>query len=163
MPPASISITHTATIEATTLAMREHWCVYSHHAFGELFYIGLCKMRDVFDAPDAIKNNHWRDHITDETPIKLTIVFSSIILSDCNKLHAQLIEQYKPRANKLGWITTGPVVISCVSGPHAGKTWRSQVEAARALGFNQPTLSNHLNGIAGYETVKGMKFKRGMP
>lgn len=163
-----ISIAHVSSITTTAADLREHHCVYSHHIISndgseQLFWIGHCKLYDVFKHPDAHRNSLWRETVRDATKIKTTIIFSSASIPECNKFLSQIVAQTHPIANKRGIAVVGPVIISCIEGEMMGQYWRNQVEAARACGIHQPTLSNHLNGTPGYERIRGMKFKRGMP
>lgn len=41
-----------------------------------------------------------------------------------------------------------------------GQVFSSQLEAANALGINRGQLSQHLQGVTGYNTVKGLTFTR---
>lgn len=143
---------------------REHQCLYVQKLMpsGEIFYLGICKLSDVYRCPDAYRNTYWRKTINDNTLIQTTVISTS---SEYGSLYNQLneyVKLWKPIANLKGYQQSSlPSVITCVEGDNAGQTYQTQQRCAEANGITQPALSNHLNGRPGYDTVRGMKFKRG--
>lgn len=155
---------HNAALELSVADMRDHFCVYAQYLNGENetpFYVGVCKLVDVFKYPDAYKNTHWRKTINDQSTIKTLIVATSDKVAECYHNHNFIVTNYKPTCNVLGYQAAGKTVITCIKGPNAGQSYATQLEAATKNGISQPSLCNHLNGRAGYENVRGMIFKRG--
>lgn len=152
-------------VTLTVGELRECYCVYSHilKPSGELFYVGVTRLRDVYSHQDAFRNHHWVNTIKDDTVLQTTVIETSSDINQCYKFQRDLIAQYKPICNMLGYQISGKNVITCIQGPNAGTTYGTTTEAAERNGLSQPSLSNHLNGKKGYTFVRGMKFKRGMP
>lgn len=164
---------HNTAIELTIAEMREHYCTYAQYLIGpievvdssritDIFYVGVCKVADVFRYPDAYKNTHWRANITDASRIKTMIVATSPQVAECYKHLQFIVMNYKPICNTLGYQAASRTIITCVSGPNKGTAYLTQEECARLNGISQPSLSNHLNGRDGYANIRGMTFKRGM-
>lgn len=150
----------TATIEN----MREHLCLYVQKLMpsGEVFYIGICKLSDVYRCPDAYRNSYWRAAIDDNSLIETTIFSTSKHYGDLWNELQEKVKLWHPVANMKGYQQSSmPSMITCIEGPNAGKTYQTQQRCAESNGITQPALSNHLNGRPGYDTVRGMKFKRG--
>lgn len=152
-------------LTATVEQMRENYCFYIQQLMpsGEVFYAGICKLRDVFTCPDAYKNTHWRATINDQSTIRTTVMATSDKENEVhNELSSFLKLSCRPTANAKGFQQSGSAAITCTLGPNAGKSYATQDRAAIENGISQPSLSNHLNGRRGYETVRGMKFRRGL-
>lgn len=149
-------------ITLTIAELRETFCVYVQETSEGVFYAGMCRLYDVYKYPDAYRNTHWRQTVTDQTSIKTTVICTSLDINECyHRLH-EFVRVVRPICNVNGYMTYGNIVITCVEGPNAGKSYTTQEECARMNGISQPTLSNHLNGRKGYLSVRGMKFKRGL-
>jgi hypothetical protein len=166
-------LTYGTKIAFTTEAVREHYCFYVHEILssftettddkaGEIFFAGVCKLRDVLMCPDAYMNSCWRETVNDSTIIRATIMSSSEREADMFNELSGFVKTYRPHANVRGFQTTVRAAITCTVGPNAGKSWQTQERAALENGISQPSLSNHLNGKRGYENIRGMKFKRGI-
>ncbi len=157
---------HEATITLRVEQMRTAWCVYSHHLLPndrEVFFIGMTRLLDVFQHKDAYHNHHWVNTVKETDVIKTIIIQTSLDKNDCYRYQSNLIRQFRPIANVQGFKITGKNVITCTQGPNEGKTYGTVTEAAERNGISQPAMSNHLNGRKGYEMLRGMKFKRGLP
>jgi hypothetical protein len=161
---AALETFHEATLTLSVDQMRKSTCVYAHYVMPEntLFFIGVCKLTDVYRHPDAFRNHHWIETVKDDTVIRTVVVQTSLQPIDCIRYQNILVKQYRPICNVVGQRIAGRFVITCLEGPNAGKTYTTTTQAAYENGMSQPTLSNHLNGRRGYETVRGMKFKRGL-
>lgn len=142
---------------------REMHCVFSHSLppYTDIFYIGVCKLRDVHDFSDAFKNTYWRATVKDDVSIRITILGISPNVIDCNQHFRALYNQFRPIANIKGYVIAGKSLVTCVQGTNAGQTYSSQFEAAERNGITPGAMSNHLNGRTGYEHIRGMKFVRG--
>lgn len=155
---------HNARIMRTPHQTRDGFCVYVHRLAPnpEPFYIGACKFDQVFKYPDAQANNKWAEIVTPDTVLDIEIVASATTLTEAHTEQIRLVRLHRPQCNITGYRLSGRLIITCIEGPNAGKTYNSVSEAAIRNGVAQPTMSNHLNGVAGYETIRGMKFKRGI-
>lgn len=158
-----ISIT-SGEISATMIEVRDKWCVYQHTFFGEdkPFYIGVTKLREVFNCRDAYTNTWWTAHVVDNTEIKLKVLAICDTAAEAHNYQRQCYNRLRPIANVEGYRSTGRVMITCVEGPNKDKTYLTITEAAHKCGISQGALSNHLNGRPGYESIHGMKFVRGL-
>lgn len=155
---------HDTQIMRTPLQMRDCYCLYMHRIAQstDIFYIGVCKFDQVFKCPDAQANTHWNSSVTEDTIVQTNIVATSASLMELHSLQSKLVKEHRPICNIKGYRQAGRTIITCTQGPNAGRTYATVTEAAQKNGLAQPTLSSHLNGRPGYETVRGMKFKRGV-
>lgn len=148
--------------------MRETFCFYvvelmiTNTTAQETFYAGVCKLCDVFKTPDAHRNTHWREMITDESMITITVLATSDRIGELYSELSFFVKNIRPTANIKGYVAATRTVITCLEGPNVGKTWETQERASIENGISQPSLSNHLNGRKGYERIRGMRFKRGL-
>ncbi len=143
--------------------IRELLCIYAHSIppYDKFFYIGLSKLNEVYDFSDAYRNNFWRATVKEDTQVRITLLCISINIIDCNQQLRRMINEFRPEANIKGYAVTGSTMITCIQGVNAGASYPSQLEAAQKNGITPGALSNHLNGRPGYDTIRGMKFKRG--
>lgn len=129
-----------------------------------LYYLGVCKITKVYQTPDAWRNSEYQRTITANTTIKINILATHESEAPLYNRLSQLVRQFAPHCNRVGFNQSHTrTVIHCVQGINAGVVYETQAQAARQNGIAQPTLANHLNGVRGYETIRGMIFKRGMP
>jgi hypothetical protein len=156
------------TIEVETC--RHSFCVYGHFLknlptvcpSNEIFFVGICKLTDVYKFPDAYRNNYWRDNVSENTIIEILVSFTSENLIECQRQLEVIVKQSRPIANIKGYRQHGKTMVTCIQGSNVGKVYNTTTEAAELNGVSQPAMSNHLNGRPGYETLRGMKFKRGL-
>lgn len=153
----------TNTIDVKPDELRDLWCVYSHAIppYDTLFFVGVSKLRDLYDFTDAFRNNYWRMTVKNETVVRVTLLGASISVPECNQHMRALIEQFRPVCNIKGYAITGSTMVTCTQGANAGTSYSSQLDAAEKNGLTPGAMSNHLNGRKGYEVIRGMKFKRG--
>lgn len=150
-------------IALTVEAFREKWCVYSHclDPSTEIFYLGFCKLPEVYKHADAYRNSYWRQHVTDQTVIRVTVLATMDNPIDAQTALRQLFNECRPEANVKGYLQSRKTTVTCVEGANKGSTYESITECALRNGISQGALSNHLNGRPGYESVLGNKFMRG--
>lgn len=158
---------HEMKISLSIAQMREDWCVYLQWKIlpdgtEEPWYLGVCKIIELFQHPDAHKNSHWRANTTDAMIIRTSLLMTSDKTQECWKYHTDARYFYKPICNVMGYQASGASVITCTQGPNMGKTYATQSDAARSNGVSQPTMSSHLNGKPGYGVIAGMRFKKGL-
>lgn len=153
---------HSFTV-GTPTTFTDDWCVYEHYIRSNdptgaqpptLIYIGACRLRDVFKLTDAGRNSEWRKIVTPETPLMISIVetggrieMQRSVGNRCRQLPSF------PRCNLFGHDAFGiQKAIVCSNG----KTYASQIEAARSLNLDQGAISKHMRGEL--RTVKGFTF-----
>ncbi len=144
---------------------QDKWVLYAHylHPATEIFFLGTCRLRDLYDFSECFRNSRWRKMVNYETPIKVQVLASMDNPIDANKALRMMYDQFRPDANVNGYMIGGKMIISCTEGENAGKTWETSNQCAIENGISAGALSNHLNGRIGYDHVRGMKFKRGLP
>lgn len=153
-------------ITLTAEELRTAYCVYVHNLMPDNvnpFYIGVTRLSEAFRHQDAYRNHHWITTVKDDSIIQMAILRSFPLEIDAHRHASKMVQQFRPICNVVGFKVSGRHAITCIQGPNAGTTYGTVTEAAERNGMSQPSLSNHLNAVRGYETVKGMKFKRGLP
>ena len=71
-----------------------------------------------------------------------------------NAAGALMQREGMPDLNKtLRWNRKGPIICN-----ETGQKFRNQAEAVQMMGINQSRLCQHLRGVPGYKTVKGLTF-----
>lgn len=127
---------------------------------GQIVYIGACRMSELLAAPDAHLNSEWRKHVTEATIIAVEPLTMYYTLEEAQAATVPLIEQHQPHFNIHGKrIESGKMQIRCTT---TGEIFPNASTAARVKGIAQSALSNHLNGRASYNSVKGLRFERVM-
>lgn len=152
-------------------AFRTQFCLYAvfttieHYQNKENptapFYIGVCKLSEVMRLPDAWRNTKFQE-LRDEHTIMINIMETCSNETELHARRSAMVKQFRPLANITGYSNVNSrAVITCIEGPQAGVTYRNQTEAAQRNGLSQGAISNHLNGVPGYEIVRGCRFIRG--
>lgn len=143
---------------------RDKWCLYSHSIapFKETFFLGICKLSDVYKFVDAYRNSHWRKTITADTIFKTSILATMDSVVEAQTALRTMFNEIRPECNIKGYQYSGRMHVICIEGENKGVTYKSAAEAALQNGISPGAMSNHLNGHAGYLTVKSMKFQRGI-
>ena len=169
--PAKIAEHKQCFLTESIAAFRTQYCLYAvfttieHYQNKENpvapFYIGVCKLSEVFRLPDAWRNTKFQE-LRDEHSIMINIMETCPNETELYARRTSLVKQFRPLANITGYSQVNSrAIITCVEGPQVGTTYRNQTEAAQRNGISQSAISNHLNGVPGYETVRGCKFTRG--
>lgn len=149
---ARIVVTHG---EAHTL-----WCVYEHWIFSAdewtIYYVGSCRLRDVFDTPDALRNT-WFAKLTKGTITAIRVVQTApdeiTVLNHAVKLGRAL----KAPCNLYGGQRSPFHRVRCVE---TGIVYNSANECCKSMGIAQSALSQHLRRMSGFKTVKGHTFEK---
>ncbi len=145
-------MTYTIVNLATPEEMSRSWCVYTllDKETAKTVYVGHCRLSQVFGMPDA----RLRPDFDGTRPVILRV---DIITP--HRTAAQIAAQ--GIINKMG---TPPINrrqpftrIKCVD---TGEIWKSANACAAAHELAQPALSNHLNNMPGYRSVKGRQYER---
>ena len=143
----------------------EKWILYGHciNYQTTFFFIGVCRLIDLYDFSNAYRNSHWRQTVKEDTPLTVSILASTDSEIDAHKALRHAYNEMRPPANVSGYQLSRQTVITCLTGENAGMTYESATEAAKKNGISAGALSNHLNGRSGYANIRGMTFKRGLP
>lgn len=150
--------------------LTDAYCVYEHwmndpdptltpeQAF-RLMFISYCKLYDVFTCPEARRNNEWQKHFKSGVQVTLRIIMTTTDAREAMNYAQAQVREKRPFCNIRGYRQSGRTLVICNEN---GETYRSAADAAKALGLSQSQLTNHLNHVKGYRTVRGFTFKRGM-
>lgn len=142
----------------------QKWVLYSHclNHSQAIFYLGVCRLVDLYDFSNAYRNSLWRQTVKDDTPLTVSVIASTDNENDAIRALRRMYDEARPPANVGGYQLGRQTVVTCVQGDNAGKTYNSATDAALQNGISPGALSNHLNGRRGYDNIRGMKFKRGL-
>lgn len=142
-----------------TVDTSKPWCVFTHSIKGACIYVG-------FDKTDrALNTNLISDILRWQELLKANggLVDISIFQQYATREEAQLafrqvVNTLKPECNIFrGQRAQKQPKIQCLND---GKVYDNSAIAARAYGIAPSSMSNHLNGRAGYTTIHERTFKR---
>ena len=151
------------TIALTREQVAHDFCVYQHlMAPGDgqppvIIYIGVCRVRDVLNAPDASVNTEWLKYVRGDTPLLLTVTHSGAE-TDCYRQRAEDVRRHRPHCNVHGTMLTTRSVPVLRSD---GVEFANQTAAADALGVAPDRISKALKHPG--RRVKGYTFTRAAP
>lgn len=114
-----------------------------------VIWIGVVKTHDVFKFIEPAKNNQWRNYVSLETDLIVTINMIGTKI-ECQIHAGKLIVQHKPICNLTGHNHSKRVACS------NGIIYANQSEAAMALGVSQGAVSAVINGRL--KSIKGHYF-----
>lgn len=137
------------------------YAVYRHLIDGQTLYVGCCLFVDVLRAPDAHRNDRWRE-IAPRYP-SLTVEVLSTHQNEADAIASQAFNVILHNAycNLNGkTVSTADSRSSAIKCENDGNVYPSIAAAGKAYGIAATTISNHLNQRSGYKTVRGMTFKR---
>lgn len=150
---------HATQIVGSPAGFLNDWCVYEHY-YGEndtLIYIGLCRLIDVFSAPDARNNSEWVKLVNDTYALTLRIIATGT-RANCFAYHGHhMTTRGRPVCNARGVHAGARNVIECIE---TGARFNTQEEASRGMGVSQSAISQHLQGKPNFARVKGYTFRR---
>jgi len=139
--------------------MQTAFCVYSHAMGGAVVFLGICQIRDVYNAPDARNNTEWVKMTENNAQVTVTVLHASEDANECiNHRYKLFKEQGTPLCNQRGQFYGS--VLTHVKCIETGEIFVSQADCARVLGLNKSQLCNHLNRNAGFNSVKGRTFEK---
>lgn len=161
---------HPGFIYASPREMREGYCVYTHSKFINgapiVIYASACKMSEVYTHREAYLHSGWQALVSDDTQLVIEILFTCDTVQEAHQYLRDYIRNRcggKTLADKYGsFVGNHRGIVTCSTGPNAGKTYENATQAAAQNGITQPAMSNHLNGKPGYGTIHGMTFRRGL-
>lgn len=162
LPQTEISGIHTyLTLTFSVKETKDFYCVYEQ-AFPETpnapFYIGMCRLQEVYVFPDAKNIDIWSKMITEKPVIQHTIVFVSINKIECQNHRFRLIKNKSPYVNINGKSTQkdfGQIYCN-----ETRETFNSIQEIINIYGGAASAYSMHLRELPGHKTVKGKTFRR---
>ena len=142
--------------------MQTAFCVYSHVIDGVVVYLGLCPIKEVYNAPDARNNTEWIKMTNGDKPVTITVLHAAENANDCINYRYRIFkEQGTPICNAKGQFYSS--ILTNVRCIETGEMFESQSQCARILGLNKSQLCNHLNRLPGFKTVKGRTFEKCHP
>jgi hypothetical protein len=149
----------------TVDAFPKLWCVYQHiinSPSGNMpVYVGICRLHDVFEFPDARRNSSWLEIIgRSGLAFEIKIIATSEHKFECFRHANDLVRSSQPYCNVNGMqIGNSKTSVTC---NETGETFATASRCAAAEGISASALSKHLNGQAGWATVKGKTYRRGV-
>jgi hypothetical protein len=146
-----------ASIIGSASGFVDDWCVYEHW-YGEpeqLIYVGICRLVDVFHAPDARTNSEWHKTVQMRHTLHVRIIATGERV-ECYRYYGRYLDANKPPCNRLGRHVGAGMEIMCVQ---TGERFATQSDAARALGVSQASISQNLNSLIP-ATKGGFQFRR---
>lgn len=160
--PANIATTpQQSFVVAKTHEIGRLWCLYHHHDVDDvLSYIGVCKLIELFQCPDARQNSEWIRRFGDNEAVVIKLQMTSTDEILCNNARFRQVQELKPICNMIGYSYHGAKMkITCIE---TGETFASISECARVHCLTQSALSNHLNNKPGHKSVKGKTYRKGV-
>lgn len=137
----------------------EHWIFTAPNATSEpewsLFYVGACKLVDVFNTPDALRNTHFAK-LTKGAIVSVCVVMTApdevTVLNEASKRG----RSYKAPCNLYGGQRSPFNRVRCIE---TGVVYSSANACCAAMNIAQSQLSQHLRRMAGFKSVKGHTFE----
>lgn len=129
----------------------EPWCVYEHHVALEagqppqVIHVGACRLIDAFRLGDARQNTEWQAIFEHGGHVLVRIVSTTDNRMEAIQAARAHLATFNPmpRCNMHGYNARGTArPVRCSNGI----TYRTQSEAANALGITQSAVSQHLAG-----------------
>lgn len=133
------------------------WCVFGHYSVGgQPIYYGYCKLEHVLNTKQFETGVEWYNTVI-ETGGQIIISILSLHNSEQSAADAKnaKLMTYTPASQ--GDSFRGRGFIRCID---TGMYFSTAGAAARYNDMTSATMSNHLNGRAGYDTVRGLRFER---
>lgn len=123
--------------------------------FTEVVYVGCSTMRDVFNLSDVRHNEAYEKARGGSAKGYISITIEGIFKHKVDAmLHAQRLRWfYRPTAHGSKYKSNR---VQCIE---TGVIYPNQRAASEAVGVAYGSMSMHLNGRKGYETLRGMSFK----
>lgn len=133
------------------------WVVYNHTYGGQVFYIGCCKLSDLYTPPDALSNSEWRIFVTSSMLISVDVVemFDNVEMAKIT--HFNMVTQQKPYCNLKGKTYNRRTSVRHID---TGEIFDNASIAAETFGISRQAMSKHLNHRPGYNTVNKQRFER---
>lgn len=162
MYPAAANLATTPAqsfVVARTHEIGRLWCLYHHHdATDQIAYIGVCKLNELFQCPDARQNSEWIKRFGDNEAIVIKLQMTSFDEVTLNNTRFRQVQELKPVCNMIGFTTFGARVrIIC---NETNEAFDSISHAARVHNLTQSALSAHLNNKPGHKSVKGKTYRK---
>lgn len=149
-------------VVTTANDIRQLYAIYSHADInGQIKYIGVCPLSELFQMTDATANSLWHDHFgTPLTTLEIRVIALTASETEAYREQMRLINVHSPVCNRKGfYIDAKKQRVECIE---TGELFENAAAAARAHGVSHSALTNHLNRRAGHKTVKGRTYKRTM-
>ena len=145
-------VKYDAAVVVETIRPFDMWCVYEHQVVmteGEppqVIMIGTCRLTEVYKLVDGKRNTEWGKIFRNGGSVLVRIRATSDDKREAYRYAQDLLRDSNPRplCNLKGYnARMMGRRIECVNN---GQTYRSQSEAAQALGLHQSSISRHMNG-----------------
>lgn len=143
---------------ATTAALRNYFALYSHSdaMTGEIKYVGVTPLSELFRMTDAQRNSKWIDEFAGVTLELRVIGLTDNEAEAFTELH-KLIRTHRPVCNIKGVHSRSQSRVQCVE---TGEIFKNASEAATAHNVTYSQLHSHLAGKPGHLSVKGRRYVR---
>jgi len=153
MNHAKLQPVQAAFCDLSLTAISNSHCTYEIWHNDSLQYVGVCKLADVFAAPDARSSP---DFIGTEKPISLSIKWLGS-RADCYNARGNILKQLvAPPPGNIRARTSQPREILC---NETGERFATQSALARAIGTSQGNIAQHLSGKPGHRSIKGCTYR----
>lgn len=138
-------------------AQHSDWCVYTHHTpMNELLYIGFDRTVNAFKTHHLATNMSWIKAVGES---KGDIIIT-IVNRYPDKTQAMIAAQKMRNSNDPISQRGGKRTAGYVRRVDTNTYYISGAVAAKAHMISSSAMSNHLNGVKGYDKVHGLKFER---
>ena len=154
-----MQIHHDAKFEVT----KPQWCVFEVYMHGGCIYVGAAPLFDAVTMTVAVRNSELQKLRLSATEMQVRIIATDSDAHGIKMFAQQRLRQFPtlPHCNKYGTLTqerisnTGRTVQT-----NDGRTFKTQQEAAEALGLHQPAVSRLLR--SGRPNRKGLMLTWGL-
>lgn len=133
------------------------FCVYKIRVEGNVYYIGMCKHTQLFELPDAWKNDIFKENFKHALEFEIEIIYSDRDETICEQVQKFHITLDRPDCNIYGKTAFKKRRVKCLQ---THKEFESLKAAAEYANVNQSSMSKHLTGVKGYSILKGLTFER---
>lgn len=123
-------------------------------------YVGLCMLDQLMQPPDALANGMWHELRERYPEIVAHVLYASDNKTDAEQYRDQLSADMKAPANQFARPVAGQGRGKRVRCNETGEIFTNAAAACRAHACAPTQMSNHLNGVTGFATVKGHTFTR---
>lgn len=132
-------------------SLRNHHAVVEHYinvpnAPPRCIFVGVCKLRDVYDFHYSRRNHRWLEIMGDHPAFMVRILHVTTNFAEASHVCSERLKQHNPppECNMVGAHSVRHA--RAIRNVYTGETYRSQQHAAQSLGVTQSAVSQHLCG-----------------
>lgn len=138
------------------IKLNHSFAVYSHFLHGQLIFIGFGAVEKAVNLTDARKNSRWLEITAGQTAVEVEIGETFKTRGEALEAWRAAVDHYRPPCNDQAvYLARQPIICNAT-----GTVYPTVTAAAKAHSISKGALSNHLNKRAGYESVRGLTFRR---